>query len=98
MVAAADSELAKTESMLYRIPAMLQAAEAKAEQAVYNRRTDILKLIGEPVIEMPQGTYTGNRELEWDNGRKTVIGSDYKITVKPEALKRASESQKLPGP
>lgn len=73
-------------------------SEAKAEQAVYNRRTDILKLIGQPVIEMPQGTYTGNRELEWDNGRKTVIGSDYKITVKPEALKRASESQKLPGP
>ncbi|MFO1511461.1 MAG: hypothetical protein U1F83_00865 [Verrucomicrobiota bacterium] len=73
-------------------------SEAKAEQAVYNRRTDILKLIGQPVIEMPQGTYTGTRELEWDNGRKTVIGSDYKITVKPEALKHASESQKLPGP
>ncbi|QDT52771.1 Macrolide export protein MacA [Caulifigura coniformis] len=33
MVAAADSEVAKTESMLNRIPAMLQAAEARAEQA-----------------------------------------------------------------
>jgi len=72
-------------------------SEARAEQAVYNRKTDILKLIGRPVIEMPQGTYTGARELEWDNGRSILIGSDYKITVKPETLKRAAESQKLPG-
>jgi lipopolysaccharide export system protein LptA len=72
-------------------------SEARAEQAVYNRGTDILKLLGQPVIEMPQGTYTGTRELEWDNGRSTLIGSDYKITVKPEVLKRAAESQKLPG-
>ena len=75
---------------------------ARSEQAVYNRKTDILKLIGQPVIEMPQGTYTSNRELEWDNGRHTVIGSDYKISIKPElinpeVLKRAAESQKLPG-
>ena len=33
MVAAADSELAKTESMLNRIPALLEAAEAKHAQA-----------------------------------------------------------------
>lgn len=33
MVAAAEAELAKTESMLNRIPALLQAAEAKAAQA-----------------------------------------------------------------
>jgi len=71
-------------------------SEARAEQAVYNRTTDILKLLGQPVIEMPQGTYTGTRELEWDNGRRTVIGSDYRISVKPEFLKRAAESQKLP--
>jgi lipopolysaccharide assembly outer membrane protein LptD (OstA) len=72
--------------------------EARSEQAVYHRKSDILKLIGQPIIEMPQGTYTSNRELEWDNGRRTVIGSDYKITVKPEVLKSATESQKLPGP
>lgn len=71
--------------------------EATADQAVYNRTTDILKLIGRPIVEMPQGTYVGTRELEWDNGRSTVIGSDYKITVKPEVLKPAAESQKLPG-
>ena len=63
---------------------------ARSEQAVYNRRTDILKLIGQPVIERPEGTYSSNRELEWDKGHGTVSGSDYKITGNPETLKRLS--------
>jgi lipopolysaccharide export system protein LptA len=73
---------------------------ARAEQAVYNSKTDVLKLIGKPVIEMPEGTYTGAHEVEWDKKNKTVSGADYKITGSPEAVKRlksAAESQKLPG-
>ena len=80
--------------------------DARAEQAIYNRKLDALRFVGQPVIEMPQGTYTSNRELQvaglnrppGDKARHTVTGSDYKITVKPEVLKQAEESQKLPRP
>ena len=75
-------------------------SEARSDQAVYNRNTDVLKLIGQPVIEMPEGTYTGAHEVEWDRKKGTISGADYKITGNPEALKRlksTNESQKLPG-
>ena len=73
-------------------------SEARGDQATYNRKTDVLKLIGNPpVVETPQMTYTGGREVEWDNRRRTAIGTGYKIVPKPDFLKQAAESQKLPG-
>jgi lipopolysaccharide export system protein LptA len=73
-------------------------SEARGDQAIYNRKTDILKLIGNPpVVDTPQMTYTGAREVEWDNRRRTAIGTGYKIVPKPDFLKQAEELQKLPG-
>jgi hypothetical protein len=72
-------------------------SEARGDKMVYTSRTQILKLSGHPTIEIPQATYIGQQELEWDNARRTVIGTDYKITFKQEALKQAAESQKIPG-
>jgi len=77
--------------------------EARGDQAIYNRKTDILKLIGNPpVVETPQMTYTGGREVEWDNRRRTAIGTGYKIVpkqgFKPDFLKQTEELQKLPKP
>lgn len=76
-------------------------SEARGDKMIYNRRTDILRLIGQPVIETARVTFTSGQELIWDNTRQTAISSDYKITpkpgvLKPEVLKRAAESPKLP--
>lgn len=71
--------------------------EARGEQAVYNRKTDILKLTGNPpIVETTQATITGGRELEWDNRRRTAIGTGYKIVPKADFLKQAEELQRLP--
>jgi lipopolysaccharide export system protein LptA len=71
--------------------------EARGDQAIYNRKTDILKLIGNPpIVETPQVTYTGAREVEWDNRRRTAIGKGYTIVPKADFLKQAEELQKLP--
>jgi lipopolysaccharide export system protein LptA len=72
-------------------------SEASGDKMVYNRGTEILKLMGQPRIEAPQAIYTSQQELVWDNARRTVNGTDYKITFKPETLKRAADSQKIPG-
>lgn len=73
-------------------------SRAQGNRAVYDRSADILKLIGDPpVVETPQVIYTGGREIEWDIGRSTIVGTGYRIVPKPEVLKRAAESQTLPG-
>jgi lipopolysaccharide export system protein LptA len=74
---------------------------ARGDQVVYNRTTDTLRLIGQPSIETARVTYTSGQELIWDRARQTVKGSDYKLTpkpgvLKPDVLKRAVESGKLP--
>ena len=77
-------------------------SEARGNRVVYNRIADVVKLIGDPpIIETPQLIYTGGREVEWDNRNHKVIGTGYRIVpkqeFKPEFLKKAAESQKLPG-
>jgi hypothetical protein len=47
-------------------------------------------------VKRPEGIYSSERELIWDNARQTVVGSDYRITVNPETLKQLEESKKLP--
>jgi len=74
---------------------------ARAARLVYNRTAALVKLIGQPVVETPQGTFTGSQELEWNLKDSSVSGADYHITARPETLNRlksAAESPKLPGP
>jgi len=73
-------------------------SEACGERAVYTAADQVLKLIGQPTIKRPEGTYTSERELVWDNLRRKVLGEDYKIVINPETLKRAGELEKLPPP
>jgi len=68
---------------------------ATGERAVYTRGDELLKLSGDPQIKTADATFNSERELVWDNARRTAVGSDYKITVNPETLKRVEESQKL---
>ena len=75
-------------------------SEARGDKMIYNRVTDILRLIGQPSLETARVTFTSGQELIWDNTRQTAISSDYKITpkpgvLKPEVLKHAVESPNL---
>ena len=101
IVAKADAASGEPEELIASGQVRIQqpGSEARGDQAVYNRKTDVLKLTGNPpVIETPQATYTGGREVLWDNGRRTAIGTGYQIVLKPDFLKQAAESQKLPPP
>jgi lipopolysaccharide export system protein LptA len=69
---------------------------ARGSQAVYTGSTQILKLLGNPSLETPEVIISEANELIWDNARGTMIGTGYKSQIKPEVLKRAEESQKLP--
>lgn len=69
---------------------------ARGSRAVYARSTQVLKLLGNPSLETPQVIISEANELMWDNARSTMLGTGYKSQVKPEALKRAGESPKLP--
>lgn len=74
---------------------------ARSARMVYNRPAGLVKLIGQPTVETPQGTYTGRQELEWNLKNSTVSGTDYTVTAGSETLNRlksAAESQKLPQP
>lgn len=73
-------------------------SEARGEQAVYTRADQVLKLIGQPAIKRPEGTYTSDRELTWDNVQRKVVGSNYRINItgNAETLKQLKESEKLP--
>jgi lipopolysaccharide export system protein LptA len=71
---------------------------ARGAKAVYTHGDQVLKLIGSPVIEMPEGTYRSEKELIWDNAGQVVTGSDFTITPNPALLKRAEESEKLSPP
>lgn len=69
---------------------------AKGSRAVYEKRTQILKLLGNPSLETPLVIISEANELIWDNAHGTMLGTGYKSQIKPEALKRAEESPKLP--
>jgi lipopolysaccharide export system protein LptA len=68
---------------------------AQGPKAVYTHTDQILRLLGQSTIEMPEGVYHSPRELIWDNINKVVLSSDSKFTVNPEFLKQAQESEKL---
>lgn len=71
-------------------------SRARGDQLVYTAANQVLKLQGQPSVQRPEGIYTSERELIWDNARQTVVGSDYRIMVNPETLKQLEESKKLP--
>jgi lipopolysaccharide export system protein LptA len=71
-------------------------SRARGDQLVYTAANQVLKLQGQPSVKRPEGIYSSERELIWDNARQTVVGSDYRITVNPETLKQLEESKKLP--
>ncbi len=83
LVAAGGVRLTQTDSV------------ATGERAIYTRGDQVLKLLGNPQIKTADATFNSEKELIWDNAQKKAMGSDYKITVNPETLKRVEESQKL---
>ena len=68
---------------------------ATGAKAVYTHGDQVLKLIGSPVIERPEGTYRSEKELIWDNAGQVVTGSEFTITPNPALLKQAEKSEKL---
>lgn len=68
---------------------------AQGNKAVYTHTDQILRLQGDPKLEMPEGIYRSAREIIWDNLNQIVRGSDFKFTANPELLKQAQESEKL---
>ena len=83
LVAAGGVRLTQTDSV------------ATGERAIYTSGDQVLKLLGNPQIKTTDATFNSEKELVWDNARKTAVGSGYKITVNPETLKRIEQSQKL---
>jgi lipopolysaccharide export system protein LptA len=73
-------------------------SRARGDQMIFTAANQVLRLIGQPSVQRPEGTYSSERELIWDNARQKVAGSDYKfeILIKPETLKQLEESKKLP--
>lgn len=71
---------------------------ATGAKAVYTHGDQVLKLIGSPVIERPEGTYRSEKELIWDNAGQVVTGSEFTITPNPALLKRVENSEKLSPP
>ena len=71
--------------------------EATGDRAVYTRSTDSLKLTGKTVLETPEVVFTESPEVYWSRTAKKFIAREpCVIKVKPAALKRAGELQKLP--
>lgn len=68
---------------------------AQGNKAVYTHTDQILRLQGDPKLEMPEGIYRSAREIIWDNLNQIVRGSDFKFTANPELLKQAQDSEKL---
>ncbi len=72
--------------------------EVRGEKAVYTRADQVLKLIGQSVIDRPEAIYTSRQGLAWHIATKRVIGNYDSIRFKEEVLKRADELQKLSPP
>lgn len=68
---------------------------AQGTKAVYTHADQVLRLLGDPRIEMPQGVYRSSQELLWDNLNQIVRGSDFKFTPNPALLKDAQQLEKL---
>lgn len=72
---------------------------AQGKKAVYTHADQILRLQGNPRIEIPEGVYHSTQELIWDNLNKIVRGSEARFIGNPaisqELLKQAQESEKL---
>jgi lipopolysaccharide export system protein LptA len=71
-------------------------SRARGDRAVYTHANQVLRLIGSPRIDRPEGIYRSEEELIWDNAQQVVRGSNYKITVNPALLKDVKELEKLP--
>jgi lipopolysaccharide export system protein LptA len=73
-------------------------SRARGDQMVFTAANQVLRLIGQPSVQRPEGTYSSDRELIWDIAGQKVAGKDYKfdILLKPETLKQLEESKKLP--
>lgn len=71
---------------------------ATGDRAVYTHGTDTFTLTGKTVLETSQVIITESPEVYWSQAEKKFVAREpCVIKVKPAALKRAEESQKLPG-
>lgn len=68
---------------------------AKGAKAVFTHTDQILRLQGNPRIEVPEGVYTSTSELIWDNANQVVRGSNFKIVPSQEFQDKAKDSEKL---
>ena len=64
---------------------------ARGDKAVYTRADQLLKLLGQSVIDSPEAIYTSSQGLTWHIATEQVVGSYDSIRFKPAALKRAEE-------
>lgn len=69
---------------------------AQGDKAVYTRADQLLKLLGQSVIDSPEAIYTSSQGLTWHIATEQVVGSYDSIRFKPTALKRAEELPTLP--
>lgn len=69
---------------------------AQGTKAIYTHADQVLRLLGQPKIDLPQGVYRSNQELIWDNLNQIVRGSDFKFIPNPALLKDVQQSEKLP--
>lgn len=70
---------------------------ATGDRAIYTPATDTFKLTGKTVLETPELIFTESPEVYWSRTEKKFVARQpFVIKVKPAALKRAGESQKLP--
>ncbi|MCO5051660.1 MAG: hypothetical protein M9920_05100 [Verrucomicrobiae bacterium] len=72
------------------------ASRAQGAQVVYTAADQILRLIGHPRIELPEGVYQSEDELIWNNANQTVRGSNARFTAAPALLKNLKESERFP--
>jgi len=68
---------------------------AKGTKAVFTHADQILRLQGNPRIEVSEGVYTSTSELIWDNANQVVRGSNFKIVPSQEFQDKAKDSEKL---
>ena len=70
--------------------------EARGERAVYTHSDQLLKLLGQSVIDRPEVIYTSSKGLDYNLTTKNVGGNYESIRFKSDSLKNLEESQKLP--
>lgn len=71
---------------------------AQGERAVFTQADQLLKLLGQSVIENTQAIYKSSQGLAWHIATEQVVGTYDSIRFKPEALKRVEQSPTLPTP